>query len=326
MPAYFDSGFCVRKPSWHRQELLLDDYPTDWDDARLKAGLLWEPVARPVYAQVKGGIDPVFEPIEGFRQIVRDDNGATLTVTTDSYQLISHAVMGEILEAILGETNVKFETAGSVKGGAQVWALVRLDEPYTIPGDTTATYPYLVLLNSHDGSAACKVINTSIRVVCWNTFQASDMEGERTGRQFTFRHTKKVLNRIEDARTALKGLKAEQNQWIELAKELSLLPISGVQFNHFLSEFIPEPEAGVVSDRVLANVEKGREIFRSLYFDSPTTEGIRGTGYGLVQAAGEYLDHARGFRNSDTYLGRTLLRPEPLKAKAVKLVREVAKV
>ncbi len=49
-------------------------------------------------------------------------------------------------------------------------------------------------------------------------------------------------------------------------------------------------------------------------------------GYGLVQAAGEYLDHARGFRNSDTHLGRTLLRPEPLKVKAVKLVRQVASV
>ncbi len=140
----------------------------------------------------------------------------------------------------------------------------------------TPTYPYLVLLNSHDGSAACKVVNTSVRVVCWNTFQAAFMEGEKSGRQFTFRHTKKVLSRIEDARAALQGLKAEQRQWIELATELSLLPISGVQFNHFLSEFIPEPEAGVVSDRVLANVDKAREISKSLYFDSPTTEGIRG--------------------------------------------------
>jgi hypothetical protein len=35
------------------------------------------------------------------------------------------------------------------------------------------------------------------------------------------------------------------------------------------------------------------------------------------------LDHVRGFRNSDTYMGRQILSAEPLKAKAVRLVREL---
>jgi hypothetical protein len=36
-----------------------------------------------------------------------------------------------------------------------------------------------------------------------------------------------------------------------------------------------------------------------------------------------YLDHARGARSWETRLGRTLIRPEPLKAKALALVRAV---
>jgi hypothetical protein len=52
---------------------------------------------------------------------------------------------------------------------------------------------------------------------------------------------------------------------------------------------------------------------------------VRGSAYGLVQAAGEYLDHARSYRTQDSYLGRTLLRPEPLKAKAVALARRVTR-
>jgi hypothetical protein len=43
----------------------------------------------------------------------------------------------------------------------------------------------------------------------------------------------------------------------------------------------------------------------------------------LVQAAGEYLDHVRRYRNCDSHITRTLLKPEPLKAKAVQLAREV---
>jgi hypothetical protein len=42
-----------------------------------------------------------------------------------------------------------------------------------------------------------------------------------------------------------------------------------------------------------------------------------------VQAAGEYLDHVRRARSWETRLGRTLIRPEPLKAKALNLVRDL---
>ena len=50
---------------------------------------------------------------------------------------------------------------------------------------------------------------------------------------------------------------------------------------------------------------------------------MSGSALALVNTAVEYLDHARGYRNSDTYLGRTILKPEPLKAKAVKIAEAV---
>jgi phage/plasmid-like protein (TIGR03299 family) len=169
------------------------------------------------------------------------------------------------------------------------------------------------------------VVNTSIRVVCWNTFHAAYLEGDRTGRQFTFRHTKNVSERITDAKAAVAGLRTESRQWLDLARQLSLTPVDDQQFNHFLSEFIPAPAGDVVSDRVRDNIDRARAIFRSLYLDSPTTEGVRGSAYGLVQAAGEYLDHVRSYRSHDSYLGRTLLRPEPLKAKALAIARHVTR-
>lgn len=352
MSAYFDSGFCVRQPSWHGHELLLDDYPTDWEDARKKAGLEWEPQLQPVYSMltVEPGMEPgaldaakvdgtryvppefdgdelvnpaaFFVPEKNAQRVVRDDTGVTLGIVTDSFSLIEHSVMGEILESVLGIENVKFETAGSVKGGAQVWALAYLDEPLQIANDDTETYPFVVLLNSHDGSGACKLINTSIRVVCWNTYQAATMQGERTGRQFTFRHSGDILGRIEEAKKAIGGVREDAAEWTALATELFGMKVDEATFNHFLADFIPEPPAEVISPRVRANIDKARGIFRSLYLDSVTTEGHRGTALGVVDASVEYLDHVRGYRSQDTYLGRTLLRPEPLKAKAVALVRE----
>jgi phage/plasmid-like protein (TIGR03299 family) len=327
MPAYFDTGFSVRQPMWHGEGIVLDEYPTDWNEARRFAGLEWEPEIRAMYHKVDtitdDGVTSEFVAVPDYRVVVRPDREQVLGPVTDTFGLVTHAAMGDIVEAIVGQ-GAKFETAGSCKDGAQVWALAYLDEPYTLPGDDTEHLPFVAMLNSHDGTGACKVVNTQVRVVCWNTYNAASMEGERTGRQFVFRHTAKVMDRIEEAKQALAGLRTDHVEWMALAEQLFGLPADDKALSHFLSEFIPAPEADVISPRVRSNIDAARDVFRSLYLDSPTvSEAHRGTALGLVHASVEYLDHVRGFRNQDTYLGRTMLKPEPLKAKAVNIARRV---
>ncbi len=70
------------------------------------------------------------------------------------------------------------------------------------------------------------------------------------------------------------------------------------------------------------NVDEARAALRMI-FDTATTEHVAHTAYGLVQAAGEYLDHVRGARSWETRLNRTLIRPEPLKHRALSLIREI---
>jgi phage/plasmid-like protein (TIGR03299 family) len=343
MAAYYDTGFSVREPMWHcGYRDTIAEYPEDWADARVKAGLLWEPRIVPAFASLDLPSDEtqaealisqypecviadgrLFFPLTDHKLVERDDTHAVLGVVGDTFALVNHGVMGQILEAILGETNVKFETAGSVKGGGSVWALAYIDEPRVVAGDDTETFPFLALLNSHDGSGACKVTHTDVRVVCWNTYQAASMQGEKTGRQFVFRHVGDVLGRIEDAKEALAGARTESKEWDALALELYGMNITDAQFNHFMADFIPEPPAEVVSVKVRNNVDRAREVFKSLYYDSVTTEAHRGTALGLIDASVEYLDHVRGFRNADTLMGRTLLKPEPMKARALTMVREL---
>jgi len=363
MPAYFESGFTVRKPSWHRQETVLDDYPTDWNDARTKAGLLWEPTLRPVYEMVgdptctecaahigdphsvtcmKGTLldgemslvtpeDAAarFAEIPGKRRVARDDTMSTLGIVSQDWSPVFHRTMGEVVEAILGE-GAKFETTIVVNGGRQVAALCYLDEPVVVAGDDSHTLPFLAVLNDHTGQGAFKVLYTDIRVVCWNTYRMAEMTGERHGRQFVFRHTGDVMGRIEDAKLALAGLREETQEWIDFANDLYQLKLTDeaqavADFMHDFPGLASPREHGLpTSDRVEENVARARKVFKALYFDSVTTQGHRGTALGLVDSAVEYLDHVRGYRSQDTYLGRTLLKSEPLKARAVKLARRVA--
>lgn len=376
MPSYFDTGFSVREPMWHGEGIVLDSYPTDWADAREKAGLTWEPEERPAFnirpvtvfrectgcyvsiggqhngcAHDDGKSDVsihecvpegavvtdrgVFVPLPDHKLIVRNDNELVLGVTSDQFSVIYHngrdeaehaRSMDVILEAFT-KNGAKFETAGAAREGRQVWALLYLDEPYKVPGDDSEHLPYVALLNNHDGSGACRLVMTQVRVVCWNTFQMALREGQRTGRQYAFRHVGNVGDRIEEAKAALEGLRTESTEYVELAQSMMKLRATDKHLSKFLSEFLPSPaENGeVVSDRVTENVQKARSMFKSIYNDSITTEGVRGTAWGLVQSATEYLDHARSFRTPDSYMGRSILRAEPAKAKALTIARAVCK-
>jgi phage/plasmid-like protein (TIGR03299 family) len=318
--------FSVREVPWHKEGLVIPDYPGNWAEARKLAGLDWEPIAQSVYKL--HGIDEegreVFAPIEDWKEIVRSDTFATLAVARDSYTLIDHEEMGEIVEAVLAQPNVKWETAGSLAGGAKVWCLACLDEPIVLPGDDTVTYPYLAITNHHDGGGACALRATAVRIVCANTFAAAELEGDRTGATFSFRHTKGWRDRIADARDAVTGARREIAAYKSLAEELLQVRVSPAQRELFVREFVPMPPDGIVSDRVVTNVEVARKAIRDI-LASPTTAGVADTAYGLVQAAGEYLDHVRRAQSWETRLNRTILRPEPLKAKALALVREVVK-
>ncbi|MEV0534730.1 DUF932 domain-containing protein [Kitasatospora sp. NPDC050463] len=325
MPANVESMFSVREMPWHREGLVLDQHPRTWAEARQLAGLTWDPITESVYELV--GVDghgqPHYRAIEGWQRIARSDTSATLWINRDSYAVIDHGEMGEIVEALLAQPNVKWETAGVLDEGRSVWCLALLDEPIVLAGDaTTVTLPYIGITNRHGLPGGCTARCTAVRIVCGNTFRAAELEGDRTGTTFTFIHKRGWRNRLTQAREAITGARREIRAYEELATELLGIRITSQQRELFVREFIPMPPEGLVTDRVARNVEDARAAIRGI-LASPTTAPVAHTAYGLVQAAGEYLDHVRRSRSWETKLNRTLIKPEPLKAQALRLVREV---
>ena len=226
MPANVESMFSVRQMPWHREGTILEDYPGNWAEARKLAGLDWDPITTEVYALTDLNADgtPHYEPIDGWKAISRSDNGAVLSLNRDTYTVIDHGEMGEIVEAVLAQPNVKWETAGVLDSGRSVWCLALLDEPITLPGDDSPTLPYLAITNRHDGTGACALRATAVRIVCANTFRAAELEGERTGATFSFIHKSGWRNRIEEARQAVTGARAEMRRYTELAERTARHP------------------------------------------------------------------------------------------------------
>jgi phage/plasmid-like protein (TIGR03299 family) len=266
----------------------------------------------------------VYRAVPHEKRIRRSDNHRHLLTTTDSYEIVGVQEMWEVVEAVATQNKrIHFRSGGTLDHGVELWALAELDEPWHAPGDPSLTYPYVVFLNSINKKGACKVVNTTIRVVCKNTFGMADAEGRQTGREFTFRHTKGVHDRIEQAQRALQGLADDTAAWRELATELAQLPINDRQRELFVVNFFPRPPDAIVSERALNNCRRDRDALRTI-LASETCEGIADNGYGLVQAGAEWLTHVRRTNNSSSFIRRALLTPDKMKARAITLARDVA--
>lgn len=329
MPAAVDSMMSVREMPWHKQGVVVPEYPGSWEAARVLAGLDWEPELVPVIdtAQIvcdaDGKPDLELTMLRGWNKIVRSDTRALLSVRPDSYSLIDHTEMGIIVETVLDQPNVRWETAGSLHGGRAVWCLCRLDEPVQLPGDSTMTYPYMGITNHHDGTGACTLRTTAVRIVCGNTMGAAEAEGERTGLTFSFVHRGNWREHIDDARNAVLKARTQFASYVELCEDLLEIHVTPVQRELFVKLFIPSPPDTFISDRVAANIAEARTAVRGI-LGSVTTAEVAHTAYGLVQGATEYLDHVRTARSWESRLNRTLIRPDRLKLRAITLAREVA--
>ena len=340
MADYFDTGFCVRQPSWHGKETLLQEAPRTWAEARQHAGLDWEAIVEPMFVRkavgmnADGTVHYEYEEVPNFQTIQRvggsDEklNGSVLAAGQDSYEVINLEEMGEILHALTDKTELTYETGGSVREGRSVWALVRLGEDETVGNDPSPTRPYLGLVNHFDKTGACRAYATNIRIVCWNTMSAADAKADEDGTVATFRHTSNWREKLEAAREAVFGARNRWEEWKELASHLQGISVTDEQAEDFVKEFHPYPgrtdNKELVTARVARNIETARTGLRDVLWHSKTSEGIQGSAYWLVQGAAEYLDHIRPHKSQQSYVRRTVIDSDKGKALGVRLALEVA--
>jgi len=330
--------FSVRETPWHGLGHVPQEYPGREKAIEL-AGHDFKVIERPlvVVGKERDPDDPTapltldgkgygVRKADGWKALIHGNSGDILNVTKQSYGVVQNDVLWDLVDALVEEDDVLYETAGVLRGGAVLWVLARAGTPSWIKGDNSATLPFIVAQTTHDGSGAASVGMTAVRVVCMNTKGAADAEMKKSGRSFTFKHTKNVMQRIGEAKKALALARREFQAYLDLADELAGTPVTVVQRDEFFERFIPMPvaKAGVaLTDRQVNNVETARAAVRAILNGPTTADAHRLTAYGLWQAGIEYLDHVRRANGSDSFFTRTMLKQDEQKYNVAKLVREV---
>lgn len=320
-----DRLYSVRIAPWHSAEtnsLVIDSAPETREERMRLAGHDWEVTEEPIF-------DGDMNPIPDRKLLRRSDTRRILDVASDGYGTFQNETGHELFEELSKGAVMDDGTGGTIRDGSFCYLSARLDEPIEIKGDPNVSFPYVVVSWSHGWAAgsvphSVKARSTNVRPVCWNTVTFGEATAQKAGTDYTFRHSSNVKDRVETALKVIRGTREDAANFQELANELAALEITDEQREEFVTRFIPAPATTtVISDRVLDNINAARDKVRDIFDSETIPEAHRNTGYGLLQAGTEYLDHLRGYRSHATYLGRTLLKDEPLKSRLVPMIREL---
>jgi phage/plasmid-like protein (TIGR03299 family) len=193
--------FSVRLTPWHREGVLLRDAPS-LDEALKLGGLSFEVDVRPLFTRVQQY--PGDASIYGYRQAgsacatVRTDREVVLGIVSRRYQPLQNRDAFGVLEPLLDAGLASLETGGSLRGGRDVWMLVRfnVDSPVVREVFADELVPFGLVSNNHAGQRKVVVQETPIRVVCANTLGLA-LRGR--ARALSVRHTASVEARTVDA-------------------------------------------------------------------------------------------------------------------------------
>lgn len=285
--------FCVgdRDAAWHRLGQRTPD-AVKWSDAIQLADLNWEVVKKQLY--FRNALGAVTEAKDMFAT-TRTDDGAFLGVVGEGYQLIQNRDAFAFCDDLLAASDgAKYESAGGLGNGEQIWVLARIPEADFIIDGGDQHRAYLLVATSHDRSMSyvAKLVDT--RVVCNNTLNVA--LGEK-GSAFKIRHSANAKQRMEQAVAQLSEVKNAAVSIKSKMERLAEAKLTRESVETILDRLFPKPKDEKASTvRRDGNV---REVL-SLYAnnDANAFPSVRGTAYNLLNAVTEYTDHLRTARGN----------------------------
>ena len=294
MAANVETMFYTRTAPWHGLGTRVLEAPTS-SAALSLAGLDWKVVQKPVFTA-----DGLF--ISGFKATVRDRDSQVLGVVSDRYKVVQNEDAFAFTDELLGE-GVTYETAGSLQNGRRTWILAKLPQRYIIRGDEID--PYLVFMNSHDGTGAIKAAMTPVRVVCQNTLNLALSTARRS---WSTIHTGDIHGKLQDARNTLLYADRYMAALGKTIEELSLQKLSDRQVLEYIDALFPLPEDA--SEVRKKNLGKLKEDLKLRYFEAPDLQHVGKNAYRFVNAVSDFATHARPLRERSSYreslFGRTV--------------------
>ncbi|KNX35864.1 DUF932 domain-containing protein [Luteipulveratus halotolerans] len=286
----------ARQDAWHQLGTVVRDRAFTAEEAMTLGHLGgWNVRKVPLTASevTEDGVTTIDAP--GFATVRTnpfDNRAEALGVVGSSYTPLQNEEHAEFLNTLSHESGAVFETAGSLRGGRQVFVTMRLPESLKV-GGTDEVDLNIAALNSHDGSSAFRILITPVRVVCANTQAAALRDHVST---FSVRHTRNAKSAVQQARNALGLTLAYCEQFEVEAERLVQTTMTDAQFNELVRRCFPVSSDAPARSKNTARTRSA--TLSHLWHEADTQAAIRGTAWAGYQAVVEYVDHFAPVRSN----------------------------
>jgi phage/plasmid-like protein (TIGR03299 family) len=247
-----------------------------------RAGLNWKVGIRPLKRQLRDGTLVDSSRFETYREDTEEELGAVKS----RYEVLQNEEAFAFGDSLVEDGTAKWEEAGQQHKGSRVFMTMLLNEEFRVLGEE-AFKTYLFLGLGHDGGRSIRGFVTPIRVFCTN--QTPAVRANNLG-SFTVQHTSSMNERLANAADALRRTGEYQAVLREEAEILAATQVTDKKARLLIASLVPDRRAS--RDKVIEGIMAN-------YAASPTIEGYRGTGWGLLNAATEYMDHIKPQRTGN---------------------------
>jgi phage/plasmid-like protein (TIGR03299 family) len=276
------------QPAWHGLGMIVEDAPSAKEAIEF-AHLTWRVEQLKVYTSE----DKV---IPGKLANVRSDTREPLAIVSTRYRPIQNIEAFQFVDELLREGEVKYEACGALRGGKTIWLLARLPDQIDIAGVDTQK-AYMLFTNTHDATGACRILPTTVRVVCQNTLRLA--LGGTNPRKFSIAHIGDVRRKVREAREALGITRKAFQIYGELGNELAKVQVHADMERQYLRTLFPvgtDDEPNPANDRARDMIADIFHTAEAEVFDGK----IRGTAWGLLSSTTDYVDHLTKARGAST--------------------------
>jgi phage/plasmid-like protein (TIGR03299 family) len=287
----------LRQPAWHGLGTVFDKEVTTKEMLDLAHLSDWNVRLEEV------GIPDGFESDRSYSFVTRTNPFDTtkndvLGVVGERYVPLQNEDLFDFGDLML-DGGGRWETAGSIKGGRQVFGSLALERETVLDpnGVSDKVNTYLLINTSHDGSVAIQASITPVRVVCANTLNLALGQRGRNGsvkQSFKIRHTATASGKVQQAREALGLANAYMDEFDNMAKAMIETEISKAKFDEIVALAYPAPK-GEDKKGSFKKHQTKIDLIQSIYVGEYNNT-IAGTKWGAFNALTERLDWYRSAR------------------------------
>ncbi len=278
-------------PVWHRIGQRVERALTSGAALRM-AALDWKVDECPIFADLNGEMSE----IQSHKSIVRRDTKQVLGVVGRRYKPVQNEEAFEWLDGLIGSRQAIYETAGSIRSGALVWALVRLPGELRIRGTDDIVKPFILVCNAHDGSSSFRALSTNVRVVCSNTLTLALRNAGPDS--IVVKHTESIHDRLADALEVLSIAMTQARQFEGAMNTLATKKFKKRDFETFLDRVLGAESKSTDDVNEVTVSAARRNIVANFDHELQKLKGIEHSAWAAFNAVSQYADWERPARGA----------------------------